>query len=169
MVTGAGGSIGSELARQVARFGAGRLLLVERAEFALFEIDRELRGLHPELEIVPLVADVCDRGLMGPSSPACARQVVLHAAAHKHVPMMESNPVEAVKNNVLATLAGGGGGGAGVEAFIQISTDKAVRPTSVMGASKRVAELAVQDLNGARTGRASCRCASATCSARRAR
>ena len=148
MVTGAGGSIGAELARQVARFGVGTLLLVERAEFALFDVDRELRGAWPELAIVPLVADVCDRELMRGLIKLYKPSVVIHAAAHKHVPMMESNPTEAVKNNILATRSlGEVAGEAGVEAFIQISTDKAVRPTSVMGASKRAAELAVQDLN----------------------
>jgi FlaA1/EpsC-like NDP-sugar epimerase len=148
MVTGAGGSIGAELARQVARFGAGELLLVERAEFALFDIDRELRGEWPELTIVPLVADICDLGLMRGLLARHTPSVVLHAAAHKHVPMMESNPTEAVKNNIIATRGlGEVAGEAGVEAFIQISTDKAVRPTSVMGASKRVAELVIQDLN----------------------
>jgi FlaA1/EpsC-like NDP-sugar epimerase len=148
MVTGAGGSIGSELARQVARFGAGTVLLVERAEFVLFEIDRELRQDWPDTAIVPLVADVCDRPHMEALFDRFAPAVVFHAAAHKHVPMMESNPSEAVKNNILATRnLGEMAGKAGVDAFIQISTDKAVRPTSVMGASKRVAELAVQDLN----------------------
>ncbi len=148
MVTGAGGSIGAELARQVARFGVGTLLLVERAEFALFDVDREMRAAWPELAIVPLVADVCDRELMRGLIKRYKPSVVLHAAAHKHVPMMESNPTEAVKNNILATRSlGEVAGEAGVEAFIQISTDKAVRPTSVMGASKRAAELAVQDLN----------------------
>ena len=149
MVTGAGGSIGSEMARQVARFGPSSLLLVERAEFALFDIDRELRQTWPERVIVPLVGDVCDeprmRRLMGTHRPA----VVFHAAAHKHVPMMETNPGEAVKNNVLGTwTAGVAAAEAGAEAFVLISTDKAVRPTSVMGASKRVAELVVQDLDG---------------------
>ncbi len=149
MVTGAGGSIGSEMARQVARFGPSSLLLVERAEFALFDIDRELRQTWPERVIVPLVGDVCDeprmRHLMETHRPA----VVFHAAAHKHVPMMETNPTEAVKNNVLGTwTAGVAAAEAGAEAFVLISTDKAVRPTSVMGASKRVAELVVQDLDG---------------------
>jgi FlaA1/EpsC-like NDP-sugar epimerase len=148
MVTGAGGSIGSELARQAARFGAGTLLLVDRAEFALFDIDRELRDAWPELSIVPLVADICDCELMRALLEKYSPSMVLHAAAHKHVPMMESNPTEAVKNNIIATRELGElAGEAGVESFIQISTDKAVRPTSVMGASKRVAELAVQDLN----------------------
>ncbi|MGA9997681.1 MAG: nucleoside-diphosphate sugar epimerase/dehydratase, partial [Pyrinomonadaceae bacterium] len=148
MVTGAGGSIGSELARQVARFQPESLLLVERAEFALFNIDRELRESFPQLQLVPVVADVGDaermRTVFGKHRP----QVVLHAAAHKHVPLMEYNPGEAVKNNVLATSRLGElAGEAGAEVFVLISTDKAVCPTSVMGASKRLAELVVQDLN----------------------
>jgi FlaA1/EpsC-like NDP-sugar epimerase len=148
MVTGAGGSIGSEIARQVARFRAGTLLLVERAEFVLFDIDRELRQTFPDVAIVPLVADVCDRERMVALFESFRPAVVFHAAAHKHVPMMEANPGEAVKNNILATrLLGELAGEYGCQAFVQISTDKAVRPTSVMGASKRVAELAVQDLN----------------------
>lgn len=148
MVTGAGGSIGSELARQVARFQPASLLLVERAEFALFEIERELRAAFPGLNIVPLVADVGDAGRMLEIFRTHSPQILLHAAAHKHVPMMESNPAEAVKNNALATHAlGEMAGGSGVEVFVLISTDKAVRPTSVMGASKRVAEIAIQDLD----------------------
>ncbi len=148
MVTGAGGSIGSELARQVAHFQPSNLLLVERAEFALFNTDRELREAWPELSIVTLVADVGDEARMRSIFTAHRPEVVLHAAAHKHVPLMESNPGEAVRNNVLAThLLGELAGEYRVEVFVLISTDKAVRPTSVMGASKRVAELAVQDLN----------------------
>ena len=147
VVTGAGGSIGSELARQVARFQPERLLLLERAEFALFEIDRELRRLHPELELVPTVADAGDRSRMRAVLSKYRPDVILHAAAHKHVPMMESHPTEAIKNNVLVTsLLGELAGELGVGAFVLVSTDKAVRPASVMGASKRVAELVVQDL-----------------------
>jgi FlaA1/EpsC-like NDP-sugar epimerase len=147
MVTGAGGSIGSELARQVARFNPAKLLLVERAEFALFSIDRELRENNPDLTIVPLTADVCDENRMRAIFSMHDPQVVVHAAAHKHVPMMESNPTEAIKNNVLGTrLLGEMAGRFGSEAFVLISTDKAVRPTSMMGASKRVAELVIQDL-----------------------
>lgn len=147
MVTGAGGSIGSELARQVARYGPSQLLLVDRAEFGLFNIDMEMRRNWPELSIVPLVADVGEESRVCSMFSAYWPQVVLHAAAHKHVPMMESNPAEAIKNNVLATrLLGRVSGEFGVETFVMISTDKAVRPTSVMGASKRVAELVVQDL-----------------------
>lgn len=149
MVTGAGGSIGSELARQAARFGAGSVLLVERAEFALFDVDRELRQTWPDRTIVPLVADVGDRERMQGILQAFRPVVVLHAAAHKHVPLMETNPTEAVKNNILATrMLGELAGEAEVDTFVMISTDKAVRPTSIMGASKRAAELVVQDLNG---------------------
>ena len=148
LVTGAGGSIGSELARQVARLQPEKLLLVERAEFALFDIDRELRGLWPELSIVPLVADVFDEARISSVFAKYRPEVVLHAAAHKHVPMMEFNSTEAVKNNVLATrLLGETAGEFGVEVFVLISTDKAVRPTSIMGATKRLAELVVQDLD----------------------
>jgi len=147
MVTGAGGSIGAELARQVARFQPGKILLVERAEFALFDIDVDLRRSRPEAEIVPLVADVYDEGRMRALLATHAPQVIFHAAAHKHVPMMESNPGEAIKNNILATrLLGELAGEHGVEAFVMISTDKAVRPTSIMGATKRVAELCILDL-----------------------
>jgi len=148
MVTGAGGSIGSELVRQVARFRPRRLLLVERAEFALFEIDHEMRRNKSEANILPLVADVGDLSRMRAIFQAYEPQVILHAAAHKHVPMMETNPSEAVKNNVLATRQLGElASEFGAEAFVLISTDKAVRPSSVMGASKRVAELVIQDLN----------------------
>jgi FlaA1/EpsC-like NDP-sugar epimerase len=147
MVTGAGGSIGAEMARQVARFQPGKILLVERAEFALFDIDADLRRTRPEAEIVPLVADVCDEARMRAIFATHAPQVIFHAAAHKHVPMMESNPGEAIKNNILATrLLGELAGEHGVETFVMISTDKAVRPTSIMGATKRVAELSILDL-----------------------
>jgi FlaA1/EpsC-like NDP-sugar epimerase len=148
MVTGAGGSIGSELTRQVASLRPSSLLLVERAEFALFEIDRELHRVYPQLVRVPLVADVGDRARMRSIFREYRPDVVLHAAAHKHVPMMEHNSTEAVKNNVLATNSlGEVAGEFGAEVFVLISTDKAVRPTSVMGASKRMAELVVQDLD----------------------
>lgn len=149
MVTGAGGSIGSELARQVARFEPGRLLLLERAESALFSVHRELSGLWPDLAIEPIVANVTEvdpmRRLLARTRP----EIVLHAAAHKHVPLMERDAAEAVRNNSLgsyhlARLAAE----AEVEAFVMISTDKAVRPTSVMGASKRLAEVLLHTLQG---------------------
>jgi len=148
MVTGAGGSIGSELARQVGRFRPSRLLLVERAEFSLFHIDRELRQLLPDVSLVPLVADIGDEARMRQIFSTHLPQVVLHAAAHKHVPMMEFNISEAVTNNILGTqVLGELAGNYGAEVFILISTDKAVRPASAMGASKRIAELVVQNLN----------------------
>ncbi len=148
MVTGAGGSIGSELCRQIARFGPSRLLLVERAEGALFTIHRELTGSWPDLPILPLLADVGDRNRMQGLFAEHRPEIVAHAAAHKHVPMMESHPCEAIKNNVLATrVLAELAGEAGVECFILISSDKAVRPSSVMGASKRVTELVVQELD----------------------
>jgi FlaA1/EpsC-like NDP-sugar epimerase len=149
MVTGAGGSIGSELTRQIARLQPAQLLLVERAEGALFFIDRELREKWPALSVTALVGDVGDEIRMQAIFERYQPQVVLHAAAHKHVPMMESNVTEAVKNNILATrLLAEMSGQFGVESFVLISTDKAVRPSSVMGATKRMAELVVQNLNG---------------------
>ena len=148
MITGAGGSIGSEMARQVRRFSPANLLLVERAEFALFPIDHELRRSDSNQSIVPLVADVGDESRMRFIFETYRPQVVIHAAAHKHVTLMESNPCEAVQNNVLNTrLLAEIAGQYQAEAFVLVSTDKAVRSTSVMGASKRVAELVVQDLN----------------------
>ena len=147
MVTGAGGSIGSELARQAARFGPRRLLLVERAEPFLFQVEQEMLRHFPEVEVVPLVADVGDEERMRQLFVRHRPEVVLHAAAHKHVPMMEANPGEAVKNNVLGTrVLGQVAAEAEVETFVLISTDKAVNPSSVMGATKRVAELVVQRL-----------------------
>ncbi|OYV68879.1 MAG: hypothetical protein B7Z74_08110 [Deltaproteobacteria bacterium 21-66-5] len=110
--------------------------------------DRELAAKHPELERVPLVADVGDEGRMRMIFEAHRPAVVVHAAAHKHVPMMEWNPCEAVKNNILGTeVTGRLAGEHGAEAFVLISTDKAVKPSSVMGASKRMAELVVQALD----------------------
>ena len=148
MISGAGGSIGSELARQVARLGPRRLLLVERAEFALFEIEREIRRRWPDAQPVPVVGDIRDEVRMRRVFEEHRPQLVIHAAAHKHVPLMESNSSEAVQNNVLGTFRFGRlAGEYGAEAFVMISTDKAVRPTSVMGATKRVAEMVVQDLD----------------------
>ncbi len=148
MVTGAGGSIGSALARQSARFNPKRILLVERAEFALFTIDREMRETFPDLSIISLTADICDRDRMEAIFSEYRPDIVLHAAAHKHVPLMEANPADAIKNNVLGTqLVGELSGQYDVEAFVLISTDKAVRPSSIMGASKRVAELVIQNLD----------------------
>ena len=147
MVTGAGGSIGSELARQVISFSPAKLLLVERAEFALFNIDRALKDLDPTNCTVPLVADVGDLSRMRFIFESYRPEIVIHAAAHKHVPLMEFNSIEAIKNNVFNTrLLCELAAEFDVEAFVLISTDKAVRPTSIMGASKRVAELIAQDV-----------------------
>jgi FlaA1/EpsC-like NDP-sugar epimerase len=148
LITGAGGSIGSELCRQASRFAPERLVLFERAEGALFEIHRELIGQGPAPEVQAVVGDVADETRVREVLTRFRPDVVLHAAAHKHVPLMETNPGEAIKNNVAGTrcvahLAGE----LGIEAFVLISTDKAVRPTSIMGASKRVAELICQDLS----------------------
>jgi FlaA1/EpsC-like NDP-sugar epimerase len=148
MVTGAGGSIGAELARQVLRFSPAHLLLVERAEFALFDIDHELKAANPTQSILPLVADIGDEPRMRSIFSSHRPHVVIHAAAHKHVALMELNPTEAVKNNVLNTrLVAELAGEFKAEVFVLVSTDKAVRPASMMGASKRTAELVVQDLN----------------------
>jgi FlaA1/EpsC-like NDP-sugar epimerase len=147
MVTGAGGSIGSELVRQAARFAPRRLVLVERAEPLLFQIEQEMQRHFEALDVVAVIGDVGDRERMTDVFATHRPQVVLHAAAHKHVPMMERNPGEAVKNNVFGTLRlGEVAAEAGCETFVLISTDKAVNPASVMGASKRVAELALQSL-----------------------
>ena len=148
MVSGAGGSIGSEICRQVCRFEPAALLLVERAENNLFHIHRELAPLHPDVVLVPCVADVGDEARMTEIFQAHRPTIVFHAAAHKHVPMMEWNPGEAVKNNVVGTKTLADlSDRHGVQRFVMISTDKAVNPTSVMGASKRVAEIFVQALS----------------------
>ena len=148
MVTGAGGSIGSEICRQVLRYAPQKLLLVERAENALFLLEQEFSRLQPAPDFVPLVADITDEQRMDQIMRAHRPEVVFHAAAHKHVPMMEWNPAEALKNNsfgtrLLARLADQHG----VREFVAISTDKAVNPTSVMGCSKLLAERFVQALS----------------------
>ncbi|HEX7860437.1 MAG TPA: nucleoside-diphosphate sugar epimerase/dehydratase [Verrucomicrobiae bacterium] len=154
MVTGAGGSIGSELCRQIATFNPKRLLLVEQSEVQIFAIEQELIERGYGGVVLPLVADVLDtarmRHIFGRFQPA----VVFHAAAHKHVPMMESQPSEAIKNNSFATarlaeLALE----FGVERFVLISTDKAINPTNVMGATKRMAEIYLQALSKASPGK----------------
>lgn len=148
LVTGAGGSIGSELVRQIANFNPKTLLLVERAEYAMFEITNELAEADLRTKIVPLIADVCDLDRIRQIFSDYRPDVVFHAAAHKHVSLMEGNVVEAVKNNAFATSdLGRIAGESGVDHFVLISTDKAVNPTSVMGASKRLGEIAVQELN----------------------
>lgn len=149
LVTGAGGSIGSELCRQACLYGAQALVLVEQAENNLFEIHRELATRFPAVRLVPCIADIRDAQRMSHLFETHSPDIVLHAAAHKHVPMMEWNPGEALKNNVLGTrLLADLADAHDVETFVMISTDKAVNPTSIMGASKRVAEMYVQALGG---------------------
>ncbi len=148
LVTGAGGSIGSELCRQICRFAPARLVLVEQAENALFHIERTLRADYPDVDIVPCIADICDSQRLDAVFREERPRVVFHAAAHKHVPLMEANPGEAVKNNVFGTRKlADASDRYGVEKFVMVSTDKAVNPTSVMGVSKRVAEIYVQSLS----------------------
>lgn len=142
LVTGAGGSIGSELCRQIAALNPKRLLLVEQAEGALFLIEQELNELGLGAMAVPLVADILDRERMEFIFSRYRPEVVFHAAAHKHVYLMERQPAEAIRNNVLGTrMLAQIAAAHGVEAFTFISTDKAINPTNVMGATKRLAEI----------------------------
>jgi FlaA1/EpsC-like NDP-sugar epimerase len=145
LVTGAGGSIGSELCRQVAKLRPQQLVLVGRGENSIFDIQQELRTRYPSLETVPVILDVRDRESMAAVMKRHSPGVVFHAAAHKHVPLMEANVLEALRNNVLGTQSVVDAAlAADVDHLVLISTDKAVRPTSVMGASKRIAEQIVQ-------------------------
>jgi FlaA1/EpsC-like NDP-sugar epimerase len=149
LVTGAGGSIGSELCRQICRYRPSLLLLYERAESPLYEIELELKRNFSDVEIIPLLADVRNRHELSRAFAAFQPQVVFHAAAYKHVPMLELQPWKAVENNIVGTnnvvevskeYC--------VDRFVFVSTDKAVRPANIMGASKRVSELIVQGQNG---------------------
>jgi len=146
MVTGAGGSIGSELCRQVARFGVARLICVDVSEYAVYQLEQEMRESHPQMQGWYYTANVREverlRAIANKHRPA----VILHAAAYKHVPLMEElNEIEALRTNVIGTLnAARVAGECGARRFVMISTDKAVNPTNVMGASKRLAELMVQ-------------------------
>lgn len=154
LVTGAGGSIGSELCRQIAHFAPRQLLLVERSEGNLFQIEQELVGLGFRGSCVPLVADILDQDRMAGIFRRFRPEVVFHAAAHKHVPMMESQPGEAIRNNAIGTarlaeLALEHE----VERFLLISTDKAINPTNVMGTTKRMSEMFIQSLHEANPGR----------------
>ncbi|HEV3379089.1 MAG TPA: nucleoside-diphosphate sugar epimerase/dehydratase [Thermoleophilaceae bacterium] len=145
LVTGAGGSIGAELCRQIARVGPKRLVLVENSENALFEIQRELEEQRHFARASAVLADCKDATRMREVFEEHAPSIVFHAAAYKHVPLMEENPVEAVRNNAVATrIVAAAAGEAGVERFVLVSTDKAVSPATVMGASKALAEWAVE-------------------------
>jgi FlaA1/EpsC-like NDP-sugar epimerase len=149
LVTGAGGSIGSELCRQILDVGPSTLLLVELSEFALYQIHGELRVKAQDkgIVLVPLLASVQDARRMTELMATWQPETVYHAAAYKHVPLVEHNPAEGIKNNVLGTLTVANAAAAhSVKHFVLISTDKAVRPTNVMGASKRLAEMVLQAL-----------------------
>jgi len=156
LVTGAGGSIGSELCRQLVKTKPKRLLLVEMSEFALYQIHQEIESIlglcevSPEdgLEVVPLLASVCDEARIHEIMDTWKPHTVYHAAAYKHVPLVEHNPSEGVRNNVWGTkVCAEAAARNGVRNFVLISTDKAVRPTNIMGATKRLAEMVLQALN----------------------
>jgi len=147
LVTGAGGSIGAELCRQVARFAPAALILLDRSENGLFFVEMELSDKFPQLALHAVIGDVTDERRMTTVFDEHKPQIVFHAAAHKHVPLMEVNKAEAVKNNVLGTrVVATMASRHGAEDFVMISTDKAVRPSSVMGATKRLAEMYVLGL-----------------------
>ena len=148
LVTGAGGSIGSEMCRQVCLFKPELLLLVEQAENALFFIERELRQSFPDVPMKDIICDITDEPRVSALFDKFRPQVVIHAAAHKHVPLMETNPGEALKNNIKGTrTVADAADKYGSTNFVMISTDKAVNPTSIMGSTKRIAEMYIQDLN----------------------
>ena len=148
LVTGAGGSIGSELCRQVMQFSPQTLLLLGHGENSIHEIQHELRGRHPDADMIPVIADIQDRASLEEVFAVYRPTVVFHAAAYKHVPLMEDNPWQAVKNNIFGTknvaeLAHQ----YNASHFVMVSTDKAVNPSSVMGATKRIAEMLVQSMD----------------------
>ena len=154
LVTGAGGSIGSEMCRQVCAFNPQLLLLVEQAENPLFFIEGELRRTFPKVQMKAVICDITDKARVTQIFSDYRPEVVIHAAAHKHVPLMEINPGEAIKNNVIGTRTVADAADAyGASSFVMISTDKAVNPTSIMGSTKRVAEMYIQDLNNTSTTR----------------
>lgn len=150
MVTGAGGSIGSEICRQLMKFAPGKILLLGHGENSIYQIHMELLEIYrnANIEMIPVIGDIQDRARMFDVVDEHRPEIIYHAAAHKHVPMMEFNPHEAVKNNIIGTKNIAEAADAfGVHTFVLISTDKAVNPTNVMGATKRVAEMIIQDLS----------------------
>lgn len=149
LVTGAGGSIGSEICRQLSVFSPGRIVLLGHGENSIYTIERELaQAFGDKVKVKTEIADVQNRAKMISIMQTHKPRAVFHAAAHKHVPLMERNPEEAIRNNIIGTLnAAEAAHEAGVEMFVMISTDKAVNPTSVMGASKRIAEMLIQDMD----------------------
>lgn len=148
MVTGGGGSIGSELCRQLAGHGVKQLIIVDIYENNAYDIQQEIKSNYPNLDLVVLIASVRNTARMNTIFNRYHPDIVYHAAAHKHVPLMESSPIEAIKNNVFGTLKTATAAGEnGTEKFVLISTDKAVNPTNIMGASKRICEMIIQQLN----------------------
>ena len=148
MVTGGGGSIGSELCRQIAGHGAKQLIIVDIYENNAYDIQQEIKVKHPDLDLVVLIASVRNTARMQTIFKTYRPEIVYHAAAHKHVPLMEDSPIEAIKNNVFGTLKTASAAGKyGTKKFVLISTDKAVNPTNIMGASKRICEMIIQQLN----------------------
>jgi FlaA1/EpsC-like NDP-sugar epimerase len=149
LVTGAGGSIGSEICRQICRFSPKKLVLVGHGENSIYLIDMELRNSSlPSVELIPVIGDIQDRARMFETMEEHRPDVVYHAAAHKHVPLMEYNPRESVKNNVFGTKnVAEAADTFGVDTFVLISSDKAVNPTNVMGSTKRIAEMVIQQLS----------------------
>lgn len=148
MVTGGGGSIGSELCRQIAGHGAKQLIIVDIYENNAYDIQQEIKVKHPDLDLVVLIASVRNTARMQTIFKTYRPEIVYHAAAHKHVPLMEDSPIEAIKNNVFGTLKTASAAGEyGTKKFVLISTDKAVNPTNIMGASKRICEMIIQQLN----------------------
>jgi len=148
LVTGAGGSIGSELCRQICRFKPEALVLFERAESPLYDIEIELKRTFPYIKIVTILGDIRDRRQLSKAFEANQPQVIFHAAAYKHVPLIESHPWKGIRNNIVGTRnLVETANSFNVNRFVFVSTDKAVRPTNVMGTTKRVAELVVQGQN----------------------
>ncbi|MES2943190.1 MAG: nucleoside-diphosphate sugar epimerase/dehydratase [Pseudomonadota bacterium] len=148
LVTGAGGSIGSELCRQIARLGVARLICVDASEIATYRLEQELREAHPQMQGLYYTANVREHERLLAIAKKYKPSVFFHAAAYKHVPLMEShNEIEAIRTNILGTLnAARVAGSCGIQKFVLISTDKAVNPTNIMGATKRMAELVVQSI-----------------------
>ncbi len=156
MVTGAAGSIGSELATQAAALNPSALLLVDTNESGLFDLQVDLRIRHPLLQVEPVIASIGDRQTVERAITLLRPDVMFHAAAYKHVPLMEQHPGEALRTNVVGSInVARSAASSGVERFVMVSTDKAVRPTSVMGASKRLAEIAVAEI-ARETGMSAC-------------
>lgn len=148
MVTGGGGSIGSELCRQIAGHNPKQLIIIDIYENNAYDIQQELKRTYPELNLVVLIASVRNTARMNTIFQKYHPDIVYHAAAHKHVPLMEDSPIEAIKNNVFGTLKTATAAGENnVEKFVLISTDKAVNPTNIMGASKRICEMIIQQFN----------------------